>query len=118
MSTPKFGIKSLVIDGKRHLCKGEVEYNTGAPKREPVNGADQFHGLKYSGQHAFIKGSLTDPGDLNVSDIVGLTDVTVTANLVNGKAVTGTLSNVSEGTMKTGEGELEFEFVGAKVQEL
>lgn len=113
MAQRRGGIIQVAVDGVVHDCKGEYSYNLGRPKREAVVGEDRIHGYFETPQVGFIEGAITDRGDLDVEALVGLTGVTVTLTLANGKVIA--LSDAwyaADGTGTTKEGQFELRFEG------
>ena len=113
------GIIYLRIDGVRRNAKGNFTWNLGQPKREMIVGADGVHGFKEMPQVPFIEGEITDTSDLSVTDLVNLTDVTVTLELANGKIIV--LRNAvytADGNVQTEEGNVQIRFEGVSAEEL
>lgn len=97
----------LKINGQLRDAKGSFSYNLGNDKRDAIVGADGIHGYKETPQIAFIEGAVTDAADLDLDAMSREDNVTVTLELVNGKAIV--LSNAwfaGEGTVTTDEGEI------------
>lgn len=119
MTTAVGGIITVRANGAPIRAKGSYTYNLGRPLREAVVGADGVHGYRETPQVAFIEGSTTDKGDLDLSALVGLTDATITLDLNNGKTIV--LANAwfaGEGSATTEEGEVALRFEGVSAEEL
>ena len=97
---------------------GSWTYNIGNLKREAVVGNDGVHGFSDMHQVPFVEGAITDQNDLSLAEIQGLTDVTVTIELANGKTIV--LNNAwyaSEGNVTTEKGEIAVRFEGLSGEE-
>jgi hypothetical protein len=119
MSQRRGGIIQVQADGVMYDAKGDFEYGLGRPKREGIAGSDGVHGFKETPQVPFIKGKITDRGNLDVAKMHELENVTVTLALANGKTIV--LSEgwyAGDGTGNTGEGELDFNFEGKRCEEV
>lgn len=103
------GFVQVQGDGVIFDAKGEWEYNLGVPKRTPVMGSDnKLHGYKEEAQVAYLQGALTDKGKLDIKKLASGDNLTVTAELANGKTVVlGSAYYAGEGTVKTGESEVD-----------
>lgn len=107
------GMIQLQTNGEIQDAKGNFTYNMGAPKREPIIGADGVHGFKETPQVAFIEGAITDRSTLDVKALVKLKDVTVTLTLGNGKVIV--LRDAwfaGDGNATTDEAEIAVRFEG------
>lgn len=83
------GTAFLSVDGQRYALVGEFEYMPSNPKREAKMGMDGFHGTKESPMQGRIKAKIRDGGALSVQALGQMVDVTVVAELINGKTVIG-----------------------------
>lgn len=113
------GIIQVQTGGVIQDAKGEFTFNLGAPLVEPVVGQDSVHGYKETPQPAYIEGSITDRGTLDVKALVTAKNVTVTVKLANGKTVV--LRNgvfAGDGNVTTGEGEIAVRWVARSAQEI
>lgn len=119
MSQRRAGLLQLQTSGEIQDAKGDFDYNLGVVKRTAVVGRDGVHGFKEEPQVAFIEGTITDRGTLDVKALANGTDVTVTLNLANGKTVV--LRNAwfaADGNVNTGEGEIKVRWEGKSAQEI
>ena len=108
------GLISVQVNGEVYDFKGNCTYNLGRPKREAIVGADGIHGYKEIPQVGFIEGEITDRGTLDLTALVEMTDVTVTAGLSNGKVIVlRSAWYAAEGTGNTEEANIQFRFEGA-----
>lgn len=113
------GLLQVQVNGVIMDARGEFSYNLGLVKRDEVVGQDGLHGFKETAQPAFIEGSITDRGTLDVKAIVSATNVSVTVQLANGKTII--LPNAwyaGEGTVNAAEGELPVRWVGKSAEEV
>ena len=100
-------------------AKGNYTYNLGGVKRDAIVGADRVHGFKEMPQVAFIEGEITDKGDLNVKDITGAEDETLTLELRNEKTIV--LKNAwfaGEGNVQTEEANIAVRYEGSGAEEI
>ena len=110
---PVGGIIQLKVNGEVYKAKGSFSYNPGEAMREAVIGSDSVHGYKTTPQVAFIEGEITDSFELDLAQLVKITDATVTIELANGK--TFALHDAyfaAEGTANTEEGNIGVRFEG------
>lgn len=113
------GLLALTIDGTRFDVVGNIGYSLGKPVLEELVGADKMHGFKQTPGTAMMELEIRDAGDLDVEALALTADATVTAELVNGKAVVlrrayqaGPANQGSE------EGTIEARFVGDSAEEI
>jgi hypothetical protein len=107
------GIVSVQSDGEIYKAKGKFSFNLGENKREPVIGQDGHHGFKEIPQAAFVEGSITDDGSVDLKSLVTGTGKTITLELANGKNFS--LKNAyfaEEGTGDSEEGEIPVKWFG------
>lgn len=116
----KIGGKIFVkVDGQQYRAKGSWSYNIGEDVREAVVGSDQVHGYKEMPQVPFIEGTISDTANLNMTNLLRITDATVTLELNNGKIIA--LNNAwfaGPGTASSEEGEIEARFEGLSAEEI
>src|SRR5688572_25766742 len=93
------GTLFVAYNGTRLAVRGNWSVGFGRPKREAVVGMDQVHGYKETPQAGFIEGEASALPDLDVPALLDLRDVTITAELANGKvAVLREAWQAGEGT--------------------
>ena len=113
------GIMSFKIDGEMYFAKGDFTYNLGKPKREGVVGSDRVHGYKETPQIPFIEGEITDRGEMSLETLLGIKDATITLELGNDKVIVLREGwYASEGTVNTGEGNIQARFEGMSAEEI
>ncbi|PXW23409.1 phage tail tube protein [Paraburkholderia caballeronis] len=83
------GTASLSIDGTTYLITADFKYKPANRRRESLSGMDTVHGYKETISPPFISFNLRDWGGLTVADINTMTNVTVVAQLANGKTIIG-----------------------------
>lgn len=108
------GVLFLKREGAQLKAKGEFTYNLGKLKREPVIGADGFHGYTEKPQIAKLSGEITDDDTISLEDILSITEEDITIELNNGKTIIFRQSfYMADGDVGTDEGNIQFE-IGAK----
>lgn len=113
------GMLYLQVNGRRYDAKGEFTYNLGQPKKTPILGADSGHGWSTEAQVPFIEGAITDEPDLDLAAFLNAVDGTVTLELQIGKTISLSEAHcVSDGSVKTKEGEIAVRFEGMSAQEI
>ena len=119
MSQRVGGIIFVKVDGQQFKAKGSWTYNLGQPVREEVVGSDQVHGYSEVPQAPKISGVITDDADLNMKNLLNITDATVQLELANGKIISLEQAFFAgEGSGTTEEGEIEVSFVGISAEEV
>lgn len=93
----------LSVDGVRVALQGEFSYRPASPTREAMMGMDGFHGYKEKPGQGQIKAKLRDSSGISVAALGQQTNVTVTAELANGKTVIGRNMFVTEPPMSDAE---------------
>jgi hypothetical protein len=109
------GICYFKIDGEQLEAKGGIECPITTTKRETVEGLTGVAGYKETARTPYIKGNFVFGPDFPLAKLESGTDMTITAELANGK--TYVLSGaylVGDPAAKGDEGEVELEFNGVK----
>lgn len=83
------GTAYLTLDGRSVQLVGEFSYRPTQNTNETLVGMDGVHGVKSSPAAGMIKAKLRDSGAISISALGNATDVTVVAQLANGKTVIG-----------------------------
>lgn len=113
------GIAQFNVNGVRYRAKGNFTYNLGNPKRDGVLGADGIHGFMEKPQIPFIEGVITITDDLDVADLLALTEGTVILDLLTNKSVVLRQAwFAGEANASTEEGELPVRFEGLSAEEV
>lgn len=114
------GLLFVKVNGVQFKAKATSwTINYGVPKKEGIVGVDQVHGYKELPTQPFIEGTITDDSDLDVKSLIGQRDVTVTAELANGKvAVFRNAWFAGDTDITTEEGEIPFRFEALSAEEV
>lgn len=113
------GIIYLKVDGQLYDAKGSFTYSLGRDKKEGIVGADGVHGFKAVPQVPYIEGAVTDSRDLDLAQLAGIEDATVTLELINGKVITLRQAwFAGEGQVSNEEGEIGVRFEGMSAEEV
>lgn len=105
----------IKVNGKQLEVKGGIEVPLTDKKRETVMGLSGPAGFKEDARTPFVKLTAIFRDDFPMDEVQNGTDLTVTAELANGKVYT--LSGgyvVGEPAVKAEEGETDLEFEGGK----
>jgi hypothetical protein len=79
------GVAYVYVDGQQYPLRGSLTVSPDMIEREGIPGQDGIHGYIERPRVPFIEGDFSDIGNLSLSAIQRMTDVTVTAELANGK---------------------------------
>ena len=113
------GIAYLSVDGQSYMLSGDLAYNPSTVTRETATGQDGVHGYIEKPHAGYISGTLRDAGGLTVASFNAMTNVTVTAELANGKTVVGrNMWTVDAQEVKTAEGTFDVKWEGLSVEEI
>jgi hypothetical protein len=83
------GVATLTVDGQSYALRGQFGYRVSKVNRSTIAGQDDIHGYKEMPVQGHIKCQLTDTHGLSVSSLNAMTNVTVVAELANGKVIVG-----------------------------
>lgn len=109
------GICYIKVDGVQLEVKGGLETPLTEVKKEPVMSTTGMAGTKEEPIAPFVKLTAIFTKDFPMDKIRNGTDMTVTAEMPNGKVYTLSQSELmGEPTVKGDEGEVELEFNGKK----
>lgn len=112
------GIAYLSVNGQSYMLAGDLSYNPSKVSRESLVGQDGIHGYSEKPHVGSISGSFRDGGSLTVADFNAMTNVTVTAELANGKTIIGSgMWTVDVQEVKTAEATFEVKWEGFSVEE-
>lgn len=84
------GTASVTINGVTIMVVGQFKYSPSKVKRESLTGMDRVHGYKEKPIAPYISCQVRDSGGTTVADFNDMTNVTVVAELANGKTIIGT----------------------------
>jgi hypothetical protein len=113
------GLRALNIDGTRFDVVGNIGYQLGERVLEELIGADGPHGFKETPGTPLMEFEVRDSGSLDVKALTTSENVTVTAELSNGKTLV--LRNgyqALQSEQGTEEGIIPVRFVGASCEEI
>jgi len=113
------GLLFVKIDGVQRDVIGDFTYNFGLPKREGEVGPDTVHGYKELPQIPFIEGEMRDSNALSVSELLSITNSTITLDLANGKTfVLRQAWFAADGDIGTEEANIQLRFEGKSGEEV
>jgi hypothetical protein len=115
----RVGTLRLLIDGVQYAIAGDFNIDPLSEKREPVVGWDGSGGMKVERKLPMIEGQIRDTDGLDVQALVSQRDVTITAEMENGKA--WVLRNAffsGDGTVDPGEGTIAARWHGESIDEV
>ena len=112
------GTANLTVDGKTYLLAGDFEYNPSKVTRTTLTGQDTVHGYSDMPRPGSLSATLRDAGGLRVSDLNGMTNVTIVAELANGKVIIGrNMWTVEDQNAKSTDATIETRWEGPSVTE-
>jgi Phage tail tube protein len=79
------GVAYVFIDGRQYPLRGNLTVSADTIEREGVAGQDAVHGFIERPRVPWIEGDFSDIGGLSLMALQAMCDVTVTAELANGK---------------------------------
>src|SRR5215472_4343315 len=82
------GIAFLMVNGNQIALRGNFTVSPSPVERTMIAGQDGVHGYQELPRVPYIEGDISTVPGLNHSDLDGQTDVTVVAQLANGKQYT------------------------------
>lgn len=107
------GTVYVAVDGKTYMLVGDFEYMPSKVSRETLVGMDGVHGYSEKPVQGHIAGTLRDSGGLSVESLNDMTNVTVVAELANGKTIIGrNMWTVESQTSKQTDGTIEVRWEG------
>lgn len=81
------GTAYLTVDGQQYLLAGNLKYRVTGYTRESLSGMDSVHGFSEKVRPGYIECDIRDSGGLSMAAINAMRDVTVVAELANGKTI-------------------------------
>lgn len=112
------GTAYLSVDGVTYMLVGDFEYSPSVLARESLTGMDGVHGYSEKPQASHISGTLRDSNGLSVASLGQMTNVTVVAELANGKTIVGrNMWTVESQTAKSADATIEVKWEGLSVTE-
>lgn len=112
------GICYFKVDGHQYSVRGNMKVQPLDTKKTGIAGSDGVHGFKEEFQTPYIDLDITDRGSLSMKTLQSYKNVTVTAELANGK--TYVLRNAwyaGEGEIDGSEGKTTAKFEGLECLE-
>ncbi|MDB5853292.1 MAG: phage tail protein [Herminiimonas sp.] len=112
------GVAYVTVDGQSYMLAGDLGYSPSKISRETLVGQDRVHGYSEKPHAGYISGTFRDAGGLTVAAFNAMTNVTVVAELANGKTVI--LRNgwtIEAQEVKTSEGTFEVKWESPSVEE-
>ena len=113
------GVAYIFVDGRQYPLRGNLTVSIDTIEREGVAGMDGVHGFIEKPRVPFIEGDFSDIGQLSLIQLQNMVDVTVTAELANGKVYV--LRNAWTSTareFKAAEGQATVKWEGMAAEEL
>lgn len=83
------GTANVTVDGVTVMVAGQFKYRPSKVKRETLAGMDGVHGYKETPVAGMISAQIRDSGGTTVADFNSQTNVTISAELANGKTIIG-----------------------------
>jgi hypothetical protein len=106
------------VDGTTYMLSADLAYSPSTVRRETITGMDGVHGYKETPVAGYISGTLRDAGSLSVAAFNAMTNVTVVAELANGKVVSARNAwTVDVQEVKAAEATFDVKFESAQVEE-
>jgi hypothetical protein len=79
------GVAYIFVDGRQYPLRGSLTISIDTIERAGVAGQDGVHGFIETPRVPWIEGDISDLGELSLTALQAMADVTVTAELANGK---------------------------------
>lgn len=109
------GTAFFKINGVQYRLRANFNVSIGDEERETALGIDQVHGLIQKPAVPFMEADFTDQANLDLNVVEKLKDVTITAELINGKtAVLTNASQVKKIELSVADGIYKARFEGVK----
>lgn len=107
------GTAVVSVDGVTYMVAGDFSYTPSSFERETLVGQDSVHGYSEKPTAGKLSMTLRDSGGLTVADINAWTNVTVVAELANGKTIIGrNMWSIGEQESKTADATIEVKLEG------
>jgi hypothetical protein len=111
------GTCTFTIDGVLYALRGNMTISIGNVHRESIVGIDTYHGFKEVPEAGSIECDITDMGNTDYNILEQLTNVTVTARLINGNIATlNNATQMNHLALNVEDGKLTVKFEGASGQ--
>jgi len=106
------GIAFVMVDGNQLPLRGNFTVSPSPTERTMIAGQDGVHGYQELPRVPYIEGDISLTADVNLEDLDAQTDVTVVAQLANGKQYTlsgATCKSALEGNTRDGQARVRWE---------
>ena len=113
------GVAYIRVDGEQFSLRGNLVVSIDSAEREGIPGQDGIHGYIERPRVPFIEGDLSDIGGLSIEQLRRMSNVTVQAELANGKKYV--LRNAWTSTaleLNTADGQTTCRWEGMRGEEL
>ncbi|WP_338803576.1 phage tail tube protein [Xenorhabdus griffiniae] len=112
------GTAHVMVDGMSIMVAGDFTYSPSTVTRETLTGMDSVHGYKEKPNVPYISCRVRDSGGTTVADFNNQTNVTIVAELANGKTIIGEgMWTVNTQEVKSEDAEFEVRWEGVSVTE-
>jgi hypothetical protein len=113
------GIAFLMVDGSQMSLRGNFTVSPSSVERTMIAGQDRVHGYQELPRVPYIEGDISTTPDLNLEDLEAQTDVTVIAQLANGKQYTLASASCKAGfDANTRDGQVRVRWEGVWCEEI
>lgn len=113
------GVANVFADGRSLPIRGNLTVSPDPSENQVVAGMDGVHGYNERPRAPFIQGDFSTKANVNLRDVARMTNVTVTAELANGKTfvlVNATRTTPSE--INASEGSFTIRWEGESCREV
>lgn len=112
------GVANLSVDGRRYMLADGLQYGVSTVERTSLVGQDRPHGYSEKPRVGFVSATLRDAYGMSVADFNAMTNVSVVAELANGKTIVGrNMWTVEAQEVNTMEGTFAVRWEGEFVEE-
>jgi hypothetical protein len=112
------GTAYLSVDGVTYMLVGDFSYKVSGVSRETLKGMDGIHGYSEKPEQGYIAATLRDSSNLSLSDLNAMSNVTLVAELANGKTCIGSaMWTTEQPESKSADATIEMKWESASVTE-
>jgi hypothetical protein len=113
------GVAFLMVDGQQLALRGNFTVAPTVVERTMIAGQDGIHGFQELPRVPYIEGDISTVPNLNLMDLEAQTDVTVIAQLANGKQYSLGQATCRAGLeANTRDGQVRVRWEGITVEEM
>jgi len=113
------GIAFLMVDGNQMALRGNFTVSPSPVERTMIAGQDGVHGYQELPRVPYIEGDISTVPNLNLEDLEQQSDVTVVAQLANGKQYTLSGASCKAGfEANTRDGQVRVRWEGLRCDEM